>query len=180
MAIDMTKAYEELLKLLAGNDHKPLMLLANGDSKNPDSIAIRDGYCGVVVIDFDRPDAAGECPECGALASLKPASTGKLTVGAIRAAIAGLPDDAPIHNDVMEGPDEWMVNIVGVEGGLPEHWQGVSNAKDIVPGLWIHTEIVPMDDDDDVCDECGETAPELAEALEGPWHKASCSLFVAK
>ena len=72
-----------------------------------------------------------------------------MNVGDIRKAIAALPDDAPVYNDVMSGPAEWTVNLTGCEGGVPKHWQGVGNAHEIPQALWIHTEIVPMEDDEE-------------------------------
>ena len=76
-----------------------------------------------------------------------------LTVGDIRKAIEGLPDSAPIFNDVLDGPDEYTVNVVGIEGGIPERWKGVGIADEVKPGLWIHTEIIPMEEENDADDE---------------------------
>lgn len=75
-----------------------------------------------------------------------------ITVGDIRKAIEGLPDDDVVSNDIVEGPDEWTANIVGVTRGIPEHWKGVGNVDEVPKGLWVHIEIVPMaevDDDED-------------------------------
>ena len=72
----------------------------------------------------------------------------RFTVGNVRKAIKDLPDAAPVVNDVLEGPDEYTVNVVGIEGGIPERWKGVGNAAALPHGLWIHTEIIPMDSEE--------------------------------
>lgn len=71
------------------------------------------------------------------------------TLGDVRrelAKLADLPDDTPLANDVVFGPDEWTVSIDSVEGGVPERWKGVANADEVPNTLWIHCEIVPMED----------------------------------
>lgn len=70
-----------------------------------------------------------------------------LTVGDIREAIKLLPDDAPVFNDVVEGPDEWTAGIVSVEGTTPQHWQGAANAEELPPALWLHVRIYDIEED---------------------------------
>jgi hypothetical protein len=72
-----------------------------------------------------------------------------ITVADIRKAIEGKADTDPVNLDVMEGPDEWSVDLVGVEGDKPKHWEGVGNASELGPAVWIHVAIVPMNDEEE-------------------------------
>ena len=95
-----------------------------------------------------------------------------LTVGDIRRAIEGLPDDTPVVNDVVEGPDEWTAGIGSVEAKTPDSWKGVGGVPE--KALWFHVHITPMDDQETVCRECGAVCVGPENIMVGLWHNDWC------